>query len=78
MTVNFLLDGGDLIKGFDFLVNGYTDAMREQAPHATRLKWLVAGCLQCLSGTFMLLNLFILSMQSTSVIMFCLNFAALQ
>jgi hypothetical protein len=78
MTINFLLDGGDLIKGFDQLCNGYTDEMRQQSHYATYSKWLLAGILQATSGCFMLLNLFILSMQSTSVISFCLNFAALQ
>lgn len=78
MTINFLLDGGDLIKGFDFLANGYVPGMREQTRHATKFKWAMAGVLQATSGCFMLTNLFILSMQSTSVIMFCLNFAALQ
>ena len=78
LTINFLTNEGDLLKGFDQFTRGYDDNLREQAPYATPVKWFVAALLQTFAGVMMMVDLVILSLQSTTVLSFCLNFAALQ
>lgn len=78
LCITFLLDQGDLFRGFEHLCNGYDKNVIMEAPHATFPKWLLAGVLQSLVGMVMTADLFILLMQSSDVLSFCLNFAALQ
>lgn len=68
---------GDLMKGLDHLFNGYDKEVLLTSPSATWSKWLASGIFQSLAGILMISDLFILMMQSTTVIGMCLNFAAL-
>lgn len=77
VSVTFLLDNGDLMKGCEHLWNGYSKSFRKVAPHASFPKWLLSGLLQSFVGLQLTIILFVLMMQSTNVLGFCLNFAAL-
>ena len=50
------------------MVDGFDTDLMEAAPHAKRVKWHFAGVCQCLVGAFMVMDAFILMMQSESVI----------
>lgn len=77
LTISFTASQGDLVKGFEHLVNGYDENVKKQNQFAKRGKYVAAGVFQSLVGILMTTDLFILLMQSTSVIGMCLNFAAL-
>ena len=72
-----MASGGDLFKGLDHLFNGFDEGVAQMKEGATGFKWALAGFLQACVGFAMTMDLFILMMQSTSVIGMCLNFAAL-
>jgi len=75
MTIGFCSVHGDFFTGMDHLFNGYHVGITDQKPGATRFKFILAGVCQTLVGAIMISDLFILLMQSTSVISMCLNFA---
>lgn len=77
LTISFMAYGGDLLKGLDQLFNGYDLEVAKVKEGATRTKWVVSAVLQSFVGILMTTDLFLLMMQSTSVIGMCLNFAAL-
>ncbi|CAB9497926.1 expressed unknown protein [Seminavis robusta] len=77
LTINFTAAGGDMFKGLQHLFNGFDRDLERKHPGANAPKWFVAGVLQVLVGVLMVVNLFILAMQSSGVIGLCLNFAAL-
>ena len=77
IVITILCESGDLTHGLCLLFEGYQPAVLQKNPHATFLKWFLAGCLQCFAGGLMTIVLFILVMQSTEVISLALNFAAL-
>ena len=68
----------DLLDAFERLHEGYDrESALAQSPHATYFKWLLAFSLQFINGSIFLLTIYILTVQSTSVIGMMLNFAAL-
>lgn len=77
MTVWFLESHGDMVKGCSRLSEGYDPQILEVFPHATQAKWAAASAFQAVAGLLMMADLFILLMQSTTIIVLCLNFAAL-
>ncbi|CAB9518968.1 Notch ligand involved in the mediation of Notch signaling (By similarity) [Seminavis robusta] len=77
LIINFAVAEGDLLRGITHLVDGFDPDLLQSAPHAKRVKWHFAGVCQCLVGAFMVMDAFILMMQSVTVIEMCLNFAAL-
>lgn len=68
---------GDLTTGLSRLTEGYDNSVLDDNPYAFRIKWFMAGFLQLKVGMLMAADLFILMMQSTTVVGMCLNFAAL-
>lgn len=68
----------DLLDAFERLHEGYDrKSALAQSPHATYWKWLLAFSLQLINGSIFLLVIFVLNVQSTTVIGMMLNFAAL-
>ena len=68
----------DLLDAFERLHEGYDrESALAQSPHATFWKWLLAFSLQFINGSIFLLVIFVLNVQSTTVIGMMLNFAAL-
>jgi hypothetical protein len=65
---------GDLTTGMERLVDGYNEEILLNHPNAGCIKWFLSGSLQMFAGGSMTLVLFILLMQSTTVIGMCLNF----
>jgi len=69
----------DLLDAIEHFQNGYNKELAlKQASGATYLKWLLAFSLQLLVGGVFNLVIFILIVQSTTIIEMFLNFAALQ
>ncbi|CAB9520711.1 WNT inhibitory factor 1 [Seminavis robusta] len=77
LIINFAVAEGDFLKGLTLLVDGFDPDLMKYAPHAKKVKWYFAGCCQTLVGTFMVMDAFILMIQSETVIDMCLDFAAL-
>lgn len=77
IVATILEDSGDLTSGLFLLIEGYHPTILQKNPHATCLKWFCAGLFQTVAGLSMTVVLFILVMQSTTVIGLALNFAAL-
>ena len=77
IVVTILCESADLTNGLLLLLDGYLPSISQKNPHATCLKWFCAGVFQCFAGSLMTIVLFILVMQSTTVISLALNFAAL-
>ncbi|CAB9503424.1 expressed unknown protein [Seminavis robusta] len=77
LIINFTAKEGDLIKGCSRVFNGYDKELIKDHTGATKIKWAMSSLFQASSGFFMIMNLFILLMQSTTVVGMCLNFAAL-
>lgn len=77
IVVTILCESADLTNGLLLLLDGYQPSILQKNPHATCLKWFCAGIFQCFAGSLMTIVLFILVMQSTTVISLALNFAAL-
>ena len=68
----------DLLDAFERLHEGYDrESALAQSPHATYCKWLLAFSLQFINGSIFLLVIFVLNVQSKTVIGMMLNFAAL-
>lgn len=68
----------DLLDAFERLHEGYDrESALAQCPHATFCKWLLAYALQLINGLIFLVLIFILNVQSTTVVGMLLNFAAL-
>lgn len=68
----------DLLDAFERLHEGYDrESALAQCPHATFCKWLLAYTLQLINGLIFLVLIFILNVQSTTVVGMLLNFAAL-
>ncbi|CAB9500558.1 neurogenic locus notch homolog protein [Seminavis robusta] len=77
LIINFTAKDGDLIRGCSRFFNGYDHEHINDHPGATKIKWVMSSLLQASSGVFMIIDLFMLLMQSTTVVGLCLNFAAL-
>ncbi|CAB9518999.1 Notch ligand involved in the mediation of Notch signaling (By similarity) [Seminavis robusta] len=68
---------GDLTTGLARLIDGYDSDVLFKHPDAHCTKWFLSGLFQMTVGASMTMVLFVLLMQSTTVIGMCLNFAAL-
>lgn len=77
IVATILADSGDLTNGILNLVAGYDRTVLTKNPHANCFKWFLAFSLQTLAGLSMTVVLFLLVLQSTTVIGLALNFAAL-
>lgn len=67
----------DLIVAVAMLHQGYSKRVLERNPSATHFKWLLSCLGQFVAGASLLLTIFILIVQSSTVIGMMLNFAAL-
>eukprot|EP00980_Cylindrotheca_fusiformis_P006842 scaffold1429_cov110-Cylindrotheca_fusiformis.AAC.14 len=67
----------DLLDSIETIHEGYHPVVMKQTPHATFKKWALACGLQLLSGLMLQFVIFLLIVQSTTVIAMLLNFAAL-
>lgn len=77
LTVLVMAAEGDLVLGASQLIKGYHKRLQEKNPNVTYGKWLFTGIFQAFMGSLLLLNSFILSMRSTTVIDLALNLTAL-
>ncbi|CAB9505496.1 EGF_like [Seminavis robusta] len=77
LTVMLMAVEGDIVVGFSQLLEGYDDGILHDMPNATFLRWLVTGLMQLMVGVILVLDSFILSMKSTTVIDLVLNLTAL-
>ena len=68
----------DLLDSVERIHEGYDTVVLKQAPHATKCKFFMAYSLQFASGALFQTVIFLLIVQSTTVISMLLNFAALQ
>lgn len=68
---------GDLIAALFMLQQGYNSQVLEINPSATMFKWLLSCFLQTIAGVLLLITIFILCAQSSTVIGMMLNFAGL-
>ena len=68
---------GDLVIGITQIIQGYDPNILLEAPNATMIRWFFTGILQSIMGVFLLVDSFVLSMQSTNVIDLVLNLTAL-
>ncbi|CAB9504617.1 expressed unknown protein [Seminavis robusta] len=77
LTVMVMAAEGDFVIGISQLIEGYDDKYKDKFPNATWTRWLVTAVLQTISGSFLLIDSFILAMQSSTVIDLSLNLTAL-
>lgn len=77
LTAMVMAAEGDFVIGITKLIKGYDYRIREQSPNASWPKWLITGLLQSISGLLLLIDSFILSMQSSTVIDLTMNLTAL-
>jgi hypothetical protein len=75
--VVFAASHGDLFKGITHLVDGYDSNILKSSPDATRFKWIFSFTCQTMVGILMAIDLFVLMMQSTTVLNLALNFASI-
>ena len=66
-----------LAQGYQMLKSGEFDSLLKTYPDATMSKWFFSASLQYVAGLGLLIVIFILTMQSESVLGMALNFAAL-
>ncbi|KAL3910486.1 MAG: hypothetical protein SGARI_002101, partial [Bacillariaceae sp.] len=67
----------DLLDSVERMHEGYDKVVMQQAPHATKCKFIMAYSFQFISGALFQVVIFLLIVQSTTVISMLLNFAAL-
>ncbi|CAB9499994.1 Notch ligand involved in the mediation of Notch signaling (By similarity) [Seminavis robusta] len=77
LTVMVMAADGDFVIGIAQLIEGYDDSYMEKFPNATWYRFLVTAVMQTVSGSFLLIDSFILAMQSSTVIDLSLNLTAL-
>lgn len=77
LTVMVMAVDGDLVIGITQLIKGYDPRIQERSENASWTKWLITGLLQSCFGVLLLVDSFILSMQSATVIDLSLNLTAL-
>ncbi|CAB9498704.1 expressed unknown protein [Seminavis robusta] len=68
----------DLFTCFDLIRDGYSEHLRKAFPHATLLKFVFTAAIRFFEGALCLLLMFVLIVQSESVLDVLLNFTAVE
>lgn len=70
-------DSTDLMEGLEFLIDGYHPEVLNLCPHASVWKWALAGVAHLMVGALLVVVIFVLLMQETTVFGLGVDFVAM-